>query len=59
MLVAAREILESIDDLPSDTGPNATACGRAPASLPWAAGREPFGSSVAARKILSGGRALT
>jgi hypothetical protein len=48
-----QSILKAIKDLPSDTRANPSAKARALASLPWAAGQEPFASSAAAREILS------
>jgi hypothetical protein len=40
-------------ELPSDVRKNESQARRALASLPWAAGREPFASSEDARRILS------
>ena len=48
-----REIRRAMKDLPSDVHTNASSKRRALASLPWAAGREPFASSEEARRILS------
>ncbi|MBS1153671.1 MAG: hypothetical protein H6Q89_5369 [Myxococcaceae bacterium] len=45
---------KAIRDLPSDVRQNASSRERAKASIPWAAGREPFASTVDARKILGG-----
>lgn len=47
-----KTLLSAIDALPSDTTPNASALDRALTSIPWAAGQEPFHSSVAAREAL-------
>ncbi len=49
-----QSIATAIRQLPTDNSQNATTRQRALASLPWAAGREPFQSSVDARAILSG-----
>ena len=44
---------KQVSELPSDVHHNESQKRRALASLPWAAGREPFASSEEARKILS------
>ena len=49
-----RSLKKAITDLPSDTRPNPSAQRRALSSLPWAAGKEPFQSTVEARRILGG-----
>lgn len=49
-----RAIKKAIGELPSDTRPNPTAQRRALASIPWEGGREPFQSTVDARRILGG-----
>lgn len=49
-----RAIKKAIVDLPSDTRPNPTAQRRALSSIPWSEGREPFVSTVDARRILGG-----
>ena len=48
-----REIRRAMKDLPSDVHANSSSRRRALASLPWAAGKEPFVSSEEARRILS------
>lgn len=48
-----RAIRKAMRELPSDVQHNESQKRRALASLPWAAGREPFASSEEARKILS------
>ncbi|MCA2978499.1 MAG: hypothetical protein INH37_09470 [Myxococcaceae bacterium] len=47
-----RALRQAIAELPSDVRPNPSAARRALASLPWVAGREPFQSTVDARRIL-------
>lgn len=49
-----RLIRGAIKDLPSDARANPSARRRALESLPWAAGQEPFQSTVDARRILGG-----
>jgi hypothetical protein len=44
---------DAISKVPSDIKPNASAKARALASLPWVDGKEPFQSTIGARKILS------
>jgi hypothetical protein len=51
---AAQALKKAIGQLPSDVRQNATSRTRALSSLPWAAGQEPFASTVDARKILGG-----
>lgn len=48
-----KSIRNAIRDLPSDTRATPSSKARALASMPWAAGREPFTSSEEARRILS------
>lgn len=48
-----RAIRKAMKELPSDVVQNDSQKRRALASLPWAAGKEPFASSEQARKILS------
>ncbi len=50
---ALRQIQKAIAELPSDATANPSAKRRALASLPWAAGKEPFASAEEARRILS------
>ncbi|MBL8956419.1 MAG: hypothetical protein JNK82_36935 [Myxococcaceae bacterium] len=50
-----RELKKAIEALPSDVQTNPTLRARALSSIPWGAGAEPFESTVAARKVLSGG----
>ena len=50
---ALATIRQAMKDLPSDVVANDSAKRRALASLPWAAGKEPFASSEDARRILS------
>lgn len=50
---AYRELSGAMADVPSDAMSNASAGSRALASLPWAAGKEPFASVETARAILS------
>ncbi len=50
---ALRKIQQAMRELPSDVTANASQKRRALASLPWAAGQEPFASSADARRILS------
>ena len=47
-----RTLKQAIDELPSDVQANATSKQRAIASLPWAAGAEPFKSTAHARATL-------
>jgi hypothetical protein len=49
-----QSLKQAINDLPSDMRQNPTSRSRALSSLPWAAGQEPFQSTVDARKILGG-----
>ncbi len=49
-----RALKKAISDLPSDARPNPSQQRRALASIPWEAGKEPFGSTVEARRILAG-----
>ncbi|MBL8919480.1 MAG: hypothetical protein JNJ54_11505 [Myxococcaceae bacterium] len=49
-----RALKKAIIDLPSDTRPNPSAQRRALSSLPWTEGKEPFQSTVDARRILGG-----
>lgn len=48
-----RALRTAMRELPSDVRKNESQARRALASLPWAAGREPFASSEEARRILS------
>ncbi len=48
-----RSLRAAIRDLPSDTRMTPSTRARALASMPWVSGREPFQSSVEARRILS------
>ncbi|MEW5738416.1 MAG: hypothetical protein AB1938_05790 [Myxococcota bacterium] len=48
-----KSLRNAIRDLPSDTRMTPSTKARALASLPWAEGKEPFQSSVDARRILS------
>lgn len=50
---AFKAIRKAMRELPSDVRRNESQQRRALASLPWAPGREPFSSSVEARRILS------
>jgi len=49
-----KQLKKAIEDLPSDVRQNASSRARALASIPWAAGAEPFQSTVEARRILGG-----
>lgn len=49
-----RSLRQAITDLPSDTRPNPSAQRRALTSIPWESGKEPFQSTVDARRILGG-----
>lgn len=49
-----RALKKAIGELPSDARPNPSAARRALESLPWESGREPFQSTVDARRILGG-----
>jgi hypothetical protein len=49
-----RRLAQAIRELPSDAVPNETSQQRALASIPWAPGKEPFASTVEARRILEG-----
>lgn len=49
-----RDLKRAIGELPSDTKPNPSAQRRALSSLPWAGGKEPFQSTVDARRVLGG-----
>jgi hypothetical protein len=51
---AYRKLGQAIKDLPSDVKSNASSRQRALDSMPWEPGKEPFVSSVEARKILGG-----
>ena len=50
---AYKAIRKAMRELPSDVRKNESQARRALASLPWAAGKEPFASSEDARRILS------
>jgi ApbE superfamily uncharacterized protein (UPF0280 family) len=50
---AYKAIRKAMRELPSDVRANESQKQRALASLPWAAGKEPFVSSEEARRILS------
>jgi hypothetical protein len=47
-----RSLKKAIGELPSDARPNPSAARRALQSIPWESGREPFQSTVDARRIL-------
>ncbi len=49
-----RDLKKAIGELPSDTKPNPSAQRRALSSIPWSDGKEPFQSTVDARRILGG-----
>jgi hypothetical protein len=49
-----RSLKKAIGELPSDARPNPSAARRALQSIPWESGREPFQSTVDARRILGG-----
>lgn len=48
-----QRLIDSVNTLPSDDTPNASAQTRAAHSLPWAEGQEPFVSTADARRILN------
>ena len=53
--VQLRALRDAVVAVPSDDKKNASTAARALASIPWAAGQEPFTSTQEARRILAGG----